>query len=73
MNRTRPDLQSPPGTCGRTELQEVPVSNPAELAAYADTAEPVDEADAAFVDLGFDGDEFGSDSGDDDQIHLDAA
>ncbi|ANZ35972.1 conjugal transfer protein TraC [Lentzea guizhouensis] len=48
-------------------------SNPAELAAYADTAEPVDEADAAFVDLGFDGDEFGSDSGDDDQIHLDAA
>ncbi|PWK84482.1 uncharacterized protein DUF87 [Lentzea atacamensis] len=47
-------------------------SNPAELAAYADTAEPVDEADAAFVDLGFDGDEFGSDSGDD-QIHLDAA
>ncbi|MEV6712715.1 hypothetical protein AB0M48_11815 [Lentzea sp. NPDC051208] len=48
-------------------------SNPAELAAYADTAEPVDEADAAFVDLGFDGDEFGPDSGDDDQIHLDAA
>ncbi|MFS8104685.1 DUF87 domain-containing protein [Lentzea alba] len=47
-------------------------SNPAELAAYADTAEPLDEADAAFVDLGFDGDEFGSDSGDD-QIHLDAA
>ncbi|MFI7680067.1 VirB4 family type IV secretion system protein [Actinophytocola sp. NPDC049390] len=48
-------------------------SNPAELAAYADTAEPVDEADAAFVDLGFDGDEFGSDSGHDDQTHLDAA
>jgi hypothetical protein len=47
-------------------------SNPAELAAYADTAEPVDEAEAAFVDLGFDGDEFGSDS-DDDQVHLDAA
>ncbi|NUT51433.1 MAG: DUF87 domain-containing protein [Saccharothrix sp.] len=46
-------------------------SNPAELAAYADTAEPVDEAEAAFVDLGFDGDEFGS--GDDDQVHLDAA
>ncbi|MEV0675914.1 DUF87 domain-containing protein [Actinosynnema sp. NPDC050436] len=45
-------------------------SDPAELAAYADTAEPVDEA--AFVDLGFDEDEFGSDS-DDDQIHLDAA
>lgn len=45
-------------------------SNPAELAAYADTAEPVDEAEAAFVDLGFDGDEFGSD---DDQVHLDAA
>ncbi|WP_158853149.1 VirB4 family type IV secretion system protein [Saccharothrix deserti] len=48
-------------------------SNPAELAAYANTAEPVDEAEAAFVDLGFDGDEFGSDSGDDDQVHLDAA
>ncbi|CRK55158.1 TrsE-like protein [Alloactinosynnema sp. L-07] len=47
-------------------------SNPAELAAYADTAEPVDEAEAAFVDLDFDGDEFGSDS-DDDQVHLDAA
>ncbi|WNV90192.1 helicase HerA domain-containing protein [Umezawaea sp. Da 62-37] len=51
-------------------------SNPAELAAYADTTGPVDEAEAAFVDLGFDdtdGDEFGSDSGDDDQVHLDAA
>ncbi|GAA3863660.1 hypothetical protein GCM10022243_32730 [Saccharothrix violaceirubra] len=47
-------------------------SNPAEIAAYADTAEPVDEADTAFVDLGFDEDEFDSDSGDD-QIHLDAA
>jgi hypothetical protein len=55
-------------------------SDPAELAAYAD-AEPVEDADAAFVDLGFDsadqavdGDEFGSDTGDDeDQIHLDAA
>jgi hypothetical protein len=47
-------------------------SNPAELAAYADTTEPVEEADAAFVDLGFNGDEFGSDS-DDDQVHLDAA
>ncbi|WP_033440861.1 VirB4 family type IV secretion system protein [Saccharothrix sp. NRRL B-16314] len=46
-------------------------SDPAELAAYADTAGPVDEAEAAFVDLGFDGDEFGSDS-DDDQVHLDA-
>ena len=48
-------------------------SNPAELAAYndtADTAEPIDEAEAAFVDLGIDGDEFGSD---DDQVHLDAA
>lgn len=44
-------------------------SNPAELAAYtdntADTDEPRDEADAAFVDLGFDGE--------DEQIHLDAA
>ncbi|PSL57018.1 uncharacterized protein DUF87 [Saccharothrix carnea] len=49
-------------------------SNPAELAAYADTAEPVDEAEAAFVDLGVDGDEFGSDTDfGDDQIHLDAA
>lgn len=47
-------------------------SNPAELAAYAETAEPVDESEAAFVDLGFDGDEFGSNSGDD-QVHLDAA
>jgi type IV secretory system conjugative DNA transfer VirD4/TraG family protein len=46
-------------------------SNPAELAAYADTAEPVDESDTAFVDLGVDGDEFGSDS--EDQVHLDAA
>ncbi len=56
-------------------------SNPAELAAYADTPTAVDDAEAAFVDLGFDnddhtvgGDEFGSDTGDDeDQIHLDAA
>jgi TraG P-loop domain len=50
-------------------------SNPAELATYTDTAQPVDDAEAAFVDLGFadhpGGDEFGS--GDDDQIHLDAA
>ncbi|WP_424187652.1 VirB4 family type IV secretion system protein [Actinokineospora sp. G85] len=41
-------------------------SNPAELAAYqdaGDTGGPVDEAEAAFVDLGFD----------DDQVHLDAA
>ncbi|HWO67462.1 MAG TPA: ATP-binding protein, partial [Umezawaea sp.] len=45
-------------------------SNPAELAAYADTAEPVDESEAAFVDLGFDGDEFCSG---DDQVHLDDA
>ncbi|MDQ3579758.1 MAG: DUF87 domain-containing protein, partial [Actinomycetota bacterium] len=50
-------------------------SNPAELAAYTS---PTDEADAAFVDLGFgdgvpqavDGDEFGSD---DDQVSLTAA
>ncbi|MEV8438793.1 DUF87 domain-containing protein [Actinosynnema sp. NPDC051121] len=52
-------------------------SNPAELAAYADTAEMGEQADAAFVDLVFDGDdhqadgrEFGSDAG---EIHLDAA
>lgn len=52
-------------------------SNPAELAAYNDTGDTggaVDEADAAFVDLGVDGDEFGSDTDfGDDQIHLDAA
>ncbi|MFI7676450.1 VirB4 family type IV secretion system protein [Actinophytocola sp. NPDC049390] len=55
-------------------------SNPAELAAYADTTETTDEDDAGFVDLGFgdqftqpaEGDEFGSD-GEDDQITLDAA
>ncbi|MFE2755421.1 VirB4 family type IV secretion system protein [Actinosynnema sp. NPDC059335] len=50
-------------------------SNPAELAAYNDTSDtggPVDEGEAAFVDLGFDGDEFGSDT-DFDQVHLDAA
>ncbi len=45
-------------------------SNPAELAAYADDTEPVDEAESAFVDLGVDGDEFGFD---DSQIHLDDA
>ncbi|GAB3436409.1 VirB4 family type IV secretion system protein [Actinophytocola sediminis] len=56
-------------------------SNPAELAAHqgaGDTAGPVDEAEAAFVDLGVDerdhppveGDEFGSD---DEHVHLDAA
>ncbi|ALG06943.1 VirB4 family type IV secretion system protein [Kibdelosporangium phytohabitans] len=58
---------------------ELVTSDPAELAAYADTAEPVDEAEAAYVDLGVHGgdstavagDEFGSDT--DDQIHLDAA
>ena len=63
-------------------------SNPAELAAYhgaGDTGDPAGEADAAFVDLGYsdglddgfsppvDGDEFGSDDGDDDQVALDAA
>ncbi|MFD0201403.1 MULTISPECIES: VirB4 family type IV secretion system protein [Saccharothrix] len=53
-------------------------SDPAELAAYADTADTTDEAEAAFVDLGFgdelvqaDGDEFGS--GEEDHISLDAA
>ena len=54
-------------------------SNPAELAAYADTSDPTDEADTSFVDLGFgddfpqpvDGDEFGSDT-DADQVSLDA-
>ncbi|MGW5054960.1 VirB4 family type IV secretion system protein [Actinokineospora sp. NPDC004072] len=46
-------------------------SNPAELAAYTDTGEPSDETEAAFVDLGPDGDEFGPDSGD--EVHLDAA
>lgn len=47
-------------------------SDPAEIAAYADTtAEPVSDANAAYVDLGFDGDEFSSDS--DDELHLDAA
>ncbi|TWP46032.1 DUF87 domain-containing protein [Lentzea tibetensis] len=56
-------------------------SNPAELAAYADTAESTGEADTGFVDLGvgdefplgadgdvYDGDEYGSDE--DDQIAL---
>jgi len=52
-------------------------SNPAELAAYADTAEVGEQADSAFVDLGFDGDGYradGDESGSDaDEIHLDAA
>jgi hypothetical protein len=53
-------------------------SDPAELAAYAASGDPVDEAESTFVDLGFDGedhqpvegDEFGSDT---DQIDLDVA
>ncbi|MGW4115248.1 VirB4 family type IV secretion system protein [Actinosynnema sp. NPDC004786] len=52
-------------------------SNPAELAAYNDTSDtggPVDDGEATFVDLGFDGDEFGSDTDfGHDQVHLDAA
>lgn len=84
MTRTGPGQQSPQQKPTNYELQEVPISNPAELAAYndtGDTGEPVDEAETAFVDLGYDvhtndhtdGDEFGSDSGDDAQVHLDAA
>ncbi|PWW53137.1 VirB4 family type IV secretion system protein [Actinokineospora spheciospongiae] len=51
-------------------------SDPAELATYTDTAETGD--DAAFVDLGFDGDDLtggvdGDEFDSDDQIHLEAA
>ncbi|MBW4717347.1 VirB4 family type IV secretion system protein [Saccharothrix obliqua] len=49
-------------------------SDPAELAAYADTTEPVDHADTAFVDLGFDEDSSQTDDeSDPDEIHLDTA
>jgi hypothetical protein len=78
------DQQRPHTRDGQHERRELPVSNPAELAAYHDTTDTVDEADAAFVDLGYsddleggfappvDGDEFGS-NGDDGQVALDAA
>ncbi|USX56411.1 VirB4 family type IV secretion system protein [Lentzea sp. HUAS12] len=45
-------------------------SNPAEIAAHADTGS-AEEAATSFVDLGIEGDEFGS--GVDDDVHLDAS
>jgi hypothetical protein len=91
---SRYNLEAVPGTgaawrvsvndFGRNERQEVPASNPAELAGYAaDSDEP--DGEQSYVDLGWandttagepqqmaDTDEFGS-LGSDDQIDLDAA
>ncbi|GAA0626512.1 hypothetical protein GCM10010174_52520 [Kutzneria viridogrisea] len=81
LRRTWPERQRLDTRDGQLERRELPASNPAELAGYAETGDTGDaDTEQSYVDLGLaddtppasDGDEFGS-AGLDDHIELDAA